>query len=120
MKNEYDTAVETAENNSKGCFGSWFNGIFTILTLGTYCIHLNNVMKESKKALDEVTRTKDSFTNNVAPLVGELEGMNGVAESLLAEAMDKRTVIKAFEEEVKHKATIFKSAQGNEIFLLID
>jgi hypothetical protein len=65
-------------------------------------------LKKAERAAKDIDRTKLNFSNNVVPLVGKLEGLNGVAEDLLKEAMDSTTVVRAFEEELKLKIVSFR------------
>ena len=58
---------------------------------------------------------KNNFINNVAPLVDQLSGLNGVAEDLLREAMAKTTMVREFEETLKLAITKFKQRQGKTI-----
>jgi len=74
---------------------------------------LDQTLKKAEAAARDIDRTKSNFENNVAPLVDKLQGLNGVAEDLLREAMTKTTMVREFEEELKSQITKFKQKQGS-------
>lgn len=55
---------------------------------------LDQTLKKAERAQRDIGMTKNNFANNVAPLVEKLAGLNGVAEELLKEAMDKTTLVR--------------------------
>lgn len=107
LQREYDDAKANADAH-RGCFSSVGEGLKTIFTAGISCALLDQTLKKAERAAKDIDRTKLNFSNNVVPLVGKLEGLNGVAEDLLKEAMESTTVVRAFEEELKLKIVSFK------------
>lgn len=74
---------------------------------------LDSTLKKAERAASQIKGTKADFENNVAPLVEQLKGLTGVANELLKEAMDKTTIVREFEEELKSKIASFKQKQGS-------
>jgi len=111
LQREYDDAKANADRH-RGCFRDVGESLKTIFSLGISCAMLDQTLKKAEAAARDIDRTKENFENNVAPLVGRLAGLNGVAEDLLREAMTKTTVVREFEEELKSKITAFKQKQG--------
>lgn len=111
LQREYEDAQANADAH-RGCFKDVGRALATIFSFGISCALLDQTLKKAEKAARDIDRTKLNFENNVAPLVGKLAGLNGVAEDLLREAMTKTTVVREFEEELKSKITSFKQKQG--------
>lgn len=109
---ERDNAYKLAEENT-GCFNSVGNGILTIISLGTYCLHLDSVMKKANKNAEQLEVSRAHLENSVQPLVKKLDGLNGVTEDLLVEAMGNRSVVKNFETELNSKILVFKQRQSD-------
>lgn len=76
---------------------------------------LDQTLKKAEKAARAIDREKNNFTNSVVPLVDKLEGLNGVAEDLLREAMNKTTLVRQFEESLAGTIFKFKAKQGKAI-----
>jgi len=119
LQREYDDAKANADKH-RGCFKDVGESLKTIFSLGISCALLDQTLKKAEKAARDIDRTKLNFENNVAPLVGRLAGLNGVAEDLLREAMTKTTVVREFEEELKSKITSFKQKQGTTLAIRMD
>lgn len=111
LQREYDDAQANADAH-RGCFKDVGTALATIFSFGISCALLDQTLKKAEKAARDIDRTKMNFANNVAPLVGKLSGLNGVAEDLLREAMTKTTVVREFEEVLKSQITAFKQKQG--------
>jgi len=86
LQREYDDAKANADRH-RGCFKDVGESLKTIFSLGISCAMLDQTLKKAERAARDIDRTKMNFQNNVAPLVGKLKGLNGVAEDLLKEAM---------------------------------
>lgn len=114
LQREYDDAKANADRH-RGCFKDVGESLKTIFSLGISCAMLDQTLKKAERAARDIDRTKHNFQNNVAPLVDKLKGLNGVAEDLLREAMNKTTVVREFEEELKSKITAFKQKQGKSL-----
>jgi len=56
-----------------------------------------------------------NFENNVVPLIDKLSGLNGVAESLLKEAITKTKVVREFETVLKLSLDNFKGKVGSDL-----
>jgi len=46
--------------------------------------------------MKEVKNAQADFQNNVVPLVSKMDGLNGVADDLLKEAVDKTSIVRDF------------------------
>jgi len=111
LTKEYEDAQANADRH-RGCFKDVGESLKTIFSLGISCAMLDSTLKKAERAARDIDRTKANFENNVAPLVDQLKGLNGVAEDLLKEAMSKTTMVREFEEELKKQITAFKQKQG--------
>merc|ERR1711939_824835 len=58
---------------------------------------------------------KMNFENNVVPLIDKLSGLNGVAESLLKEAITKTKAVREFETVLKLKLDNFQGKVGSDL-----
>lgn len=93
LEREYADAQANADAH-RGCFKDFAEGFKTIITAGISCAMLDQTLKKAEKAAQAIDREKNNFTNSVVPLVDKLEGLNGVAEDLLREAMNKTTLVR--------------------------
>lgn len=114
LQREYDDAKANADRH-RGCFKDVGESLKTIFSLGISCALLDQTLKKAEKAARDIDRTKMNFENNVAPLVGKLAGLNGVAEDLLRESMTQTTTVRLFEEDLKHAISQFKQKQGRSL-----
>jgi len=114
LQRELDDAQALADAN-RGCFKDFATGFTTIITAGISCAMLDQTLKKCEKNARDIRGTKDNFSNNVAPLVGRLAGLTGVAEDLLREALTKTTIVRNFEEELITSIDKFRQKQGSSL-----
>jgi len=119
LQKEHDDAKANADRH-RGCFKDVGEGLKTIFSLGISCAMLDQTLKKAEAAARDIDRTKANFENNVAPLVGKLAGLNGVAEDLLREAMTKTTMVREFEETLQLMVSAFKQKQGRTLAIRME
>ena len=114
LQRELDDAQALADAN-RGCFKDFATGFTTIITAGISCAMLDQTLKKCEKNARDISRTKMNFENNVAPLVGKLGGLTGVANDLLKEALSKTSIVRDFEETLQTAIDKFKAKQGSSL-----